>query len=237
MGIRRIQALDREKTQKYRIKKGQRELFKKRLQARMVALMASAYKQWENLALDHWQDGSGWRYLEGLYFATSGEYSDVQIKMKDGTIGSMLEAGYPSFNMFPAMLEAAFRRGGKVHIPMGDKGSYEGSVVDRKPIPDQNELLGIVQRNDKIPNRAIDALMSAIGNRGINSTAHGTKSLGKFRGGNPRFVTVSINKPADMWRVRDYRGAKIADSIAYFVEQNKESFFNDLFPTSTTVDF
>jgi hypothetical protein len=237
MPTRRINMVDRDKTKKFVIKKGKRDLLKKRIQSRMVALMSAAYAHWEDLARNHWSDGTGWRYLEGLYFSPISNNSDIQIKMKQGTLGGMLEGGYPTFNMYPAMQEAAFRRGGTVHVPMGDKGTYEGSVVDRNPIPTQESLLRTVRRNDDSPNRAIDALLSSISNRGIQNTAVGTKSLGKYSGGNPSFVTVSITKPAEIWQMKEYRGAKIADSVAYFVEQNKESFLSDLFPTSTTIDF
>ena len=242
MATRRVLALDREKVQKYRIKRGMRNLFRQRVQARMMALMAAAYSHWESQALDHWDQGTGYRYLEGLYFNPAAAFADIQIKVKTGTFAAMLESGYPSFSMFPAMMEAAFRKGGQVNIPMGDKGTYEGSVVDRSPILGPEELMSVVQRNDKLPTRAIDAIMTVMSDRGIHNTALGTKSLGRFTGGQPKFVSVSIkgpsaSKPADLWKMRAYRGAKIADSVAYFVESNRDSYFADLFPASTTVDF
>ena len=237
MPTRRINMIDRKQTKDFVIKKGKRELFKKRIQARMVALMAAAYSKWEELAVEHWADGSGWRYLEGLYFSSSAGFSDVQIKMKRGTLGSMLESGYPAFNMFPAMREAAFRRGGKVNVPLGDKGAYTGSVVERKPVPGEDGLLRIVRNNDDTPGRAIDALLSVMGQRTIQNTASGTDALGRYEGGNPNFVTVTIDSPMQIWQMKEYRGAKIADTVVYFVEQNRDSFLADLFPTNTTIDF
>jgi len=233
MGYFNVDMISDDIVNKFTILKGQRENLEKQIQLRMKALMIAAYGEWERQANAYFSvKSNATRYLEGLYLDLSDD-SEPIVSLKDGTLGSMLEGGYGAFDMMRSMRQAAFTRGGKVTVPLGDKGTYTSFVTSRPPLPPDQKILALATSGTDEYTEASASLQTLTIGRTIDSTATGTKAAGVYAGGTPKFVTITTNskgkKAKDMWKIPSYKGAMLAQNVVSYIEQRKSAFTADIF--------
>lgn len=233
MGYLNVDIISDDIINKFTILKGQRQNLERQIQLRMKALMIAAYGEWERQANSYFSKKSdATRYLEGLYLDLSDDEEPI-VALKDGTLGSMLEGGYGSFDMMRAMRQAAFVRGGKVIVPLGDKGNYTSFVTTRPPLPPEQKIISLAASSTDEYAEASASLSSLTIGRTIDSTATGTKAAGVYAGGTPKFVTITTNpkgkKAKDMWKIPSYKGAMLAQNVVAYMEQRKSAFVSDIF--------
>ena len=139
MSVYSVQLIDRKKKQQFVVLKGKRDIFKKMVRARLYTIAALAFGEWEQAALNRWKDPStGWRYIEGMYWQPLGDR--VNIGVKEGSFGSLLESGWEELNFLPSLKNRAVARGGVAIVPMGGSKSYFTPAKSKQKIPTPSSL-------------------------------------------------------------------------------------------------
>ena len=237
MSTKIVELITRKEKRQFVILKGKRDVFQKMVQARLYAIGALAYSEWEQAALNRWRDSStGWRYIEGLYWEALG--NRINIGVQSGSFGSLLESGWERLDLLPALKNKAIARGGKLIVPIGGNKQYFSPAKTRQKIPTQGALNVLIQKHSDNPGIVINKINGVMQTRQVSGTAMTTKPLGIFlKSGKPdAFKTVTINTPSHMWKTKEYRGAMIADQVATTVDQLGKQFMSDLWPQVSTVD-
>lgn len=237
MGSHRIELITRKQKRDYVILRGKKDLLKKMVRARLYIVGSLAYAEWEQKALQNWKDKStGWRYIEGLYWQP-GEGS-VLIGVKQDTLASMLEGGFPPYNIGSGLKTAAISKGGRIIVPFGANSDYYTPASSRQQIPSSDTYGTLLQKHDDNPGIVINKVSGVMQSRTITSTAAGTQPMGIFIRTAPAtsYRTVTINTPAGLWKSPGYRGAMIGEQIASTVGSLGQKFMADLFPQKSVID-
>ena len=146
MSVRTISLISKNEKRQFVILKGQRETFRRMVQARLYIIGSLAYSEWEQAALNRWRDGStGWRYIEGLYWEPLGDR--VNIGIKGGSFGALLEHGWEELNFLPALKSRSVSKGGKAIVPFGGTKQYFSPVTARQKIPTAGSYGVLLQKH------------------------------------------------------------------------------------------
>jgi len=232
----KIRIFDSSIKRKYLIVKGKRKKLEQLITAKIYALSAAAFNNWQSQARGIWSEAStGLRYLESMYW--QGGELEATVGIKPNTLGSMLEMGYPEFQMLSRLRGKANAKG-KIIIPIGGKGAYIGSpAASWIKIPDDNKLRKKLKENADKPAIMISIVRGYMADKTAENAATSTKPRGRFlpsgkttsKRGNS-FVTVSANTPSHTWKIPAYQGQLLSKKTASYIEQVKDSFFEDIFP-------
>jgi len=237
MSIHVVNLIDRKDKRKFVILKGQRDTFKKMVQARLYIIGSLAYAEWEQAALNRWKDAStGWRYIEGLYWEPLG--STVNIGVKERSFGALLENGWEELNFLSSFKTKAVLRGGKLIVPFGGSREYFSPAKARQKIPTSESYGALLQKHEDNPGIVLNKVIGVMQTRQIASAAMSTKPLGVFIRTSPpdSYRTVTVTTPSNLWKAKEYRGAMIAHQVASTVERLGRQFMGDLWPEVSTID-
>ena len=237
MSFHKVELIGRRQKREYVILKGQREHFRRMVQARLYIVTSLAYSEWEQAALQRFSDpATGWRYIEGLYWEPTSQ--GVNVGVKPGTLADLLEDGWTELNFLPSLKTRAIMRGGKVIVPLHSPRQYFTPVQARQKIPSPGGYSTLLSKHGSDPGAVINKVSGTMITRRITNTAMGTKPLGVFINTGPPqdYRTVTVNTPAGTWKSTNGRAALLANQIASRVESLGAQFMGDLWPQVSTID-